>query len=128
LFGNSLEEISENDFDEIVMILQERLLTLGVYIKRNDLEYSYVSKIHFAKNIILPDEIRMQKILEDLSKSDVGNNKDITRATFTNGEALHLYLGVRDEVFYDKIRDIQKPKNRSKDKSITEEEKSMLML
>jgi hypothetical protein len=53
LYLNNLDELEDNDFPEIIEVLQERLKIMGVIAEKEVLESASVSSVHFSRNILL---------------------------------------------------------------------------
>jgi hypothetical protein len=127
LLENSILEIKEDDQPRIMQLLEIKLRSCGIRLNGDRLPYATVGKVHFAKNIILPDNILMANILEEFSKASMGKSYDITKTKHTNtSETLQHFCGSRDHSFYDKVRDILRPQNKSTDKEKTSYEKELI--
>lgn len=127
LFENNLMEISENSKNEIIDKLQIKLRKNGVFIEKDTLFNTNISKIHLGKNIILPNHIFMVNILSELSKTSLGKNYDATKTQHKNtSETFQHYCGSKDYAFYDKIRDILNKAGKSNDKEKTPYEKELV--
>jgi len=124
---NSIMEISEHNQARIMEMLERKLRACGIRLNGNRLPYATVGKVHFAKNIILPDDVLMINILDEFSKASMGKSYDITKTKHTNtSETLQHFCGSRDHSFYDKVKDILRPQNKSNDKEKTSYEKELL--
>lgn len=127
LFGNSLQEAGEVHRDKIISALKNALLRIGVEIKDADVSGARLAAFHICKNISLPYEIRMQEALTELQRVDINKVVDITEKEAKNGGRwLHIYSGNVERVFYDKIADVMRPKNKRKDKSRVDFERSVV--
>lgn len=128
LLGNNLEEISESDFKKIISKLKHRLNLVGVHANENTYKTAIVSKVHFGKNIILPDKYSMESVISELKTTNMGKPYDSTEKIMTKNrdEIFHIYAGTRAYVFYDKIRDILNRKIKSADKHTTTYEKELV--
>lgn len=127
LLENSVLEIKEGDQSRIMQTLERKLRSCGIKLNGDRLPYAIVGKVHFAKNIILPDNILMANILEEFSKASMGKSYDITKTKHTNtSETLQHFCGSRDHSFYDKVKDILRPQNKSTDKEKTSYEKELI--
>lgn len=117
LYGNSLQEVSEVDFEKTLYSLKKALAGAGIVLESNALSSARVSAIHFCKNVPLPPEIRMQEILAELQGVDINKVVDVTKQEFKHGgQVLHIYSGTIERVFYDKVSDAMRPKVKRKDK------------
>jgi len=117
LFGNSLQEVSELDFERVLYALKKALTGVGILLESGTVANARVSEVHFCKNVLLPAEIRMQEILAELTRLDISKVVDITKKEFKHGgQLLHIYSGTIERVFYDKVSDALRPKVKRKDK------------
>lgn len=123
----NVTEPSDGQYPELSHILINKLGLNGIAIHPWNLDEAEVTKIHCAKNILLPPTMTSREIIEELSKCDLGKTTDITKTLYVNqGESLHFYNGTRGYSFYDKARDISRPTNKARDKSKTVHEKGFL--
>ncbi|AKM84478.1 MAG: hypothetical protein VE98_C0001G0019 [candidate division Kazan bacterium GW2011_GWA1_50_15] len=117
LYGNNLEELTDSDFDAVLERLTNSLRDIGVNILKPLLATAQVSAVHYSKNIELEDGYTPSFVIKELMKVNISKKLDITRHGFQNdGQSLQYYATSNSLVFYDKIQDIQKTKNRSIDK------------
>jgi len=117
LYGNNLEELSDSDFDVVLERLTNSLRDIGVNILKPLLATAQVSAVHYSKNIELRDGYTPSFVIKELMKVNISKKLDITRHGFQNdGQSLQYYATSNSLVFYDKIQDIQKTKNRAMDK------------
>ena len=117
LYRNSLQEVSEQDLDTVLFALKKALGGVGVVIESDTIANARVSAVHFCKNVLLPQDIRMQEALAELHRVDISKVFDVTLKEEKNGGRwLHIYSGTVERVFYDKVADAMRPKVKRKDK------------
>ena len=127
LFGNSVQEVSENDFQKVVYAFRKALSNAGVEIESNSIATARVSQAHFCKNVLLPCDIRMQEVLAELKRTDISKAFDITEKEFKPGvQTLHIYSQTVERVFYDKVIHALRPKGKRKDKGRMEREREVI--
>lgn len=127
LYGNSVQEVSDGDFDRVIETLQSKLQEVGIVIEGKYLREARVSAIHFCKNVILPNDIRLQDIIRELERVDISKAFDVTtKETKSGGRLLHIYSGITERVFYDKVADAIRPKNKRKDKGPIDYERTVI--
>ncbi len=115
LYGNNIDELSENQFSEVIHTLQKKIFAMGVNVDRDTLVKSKVIIVHYGKNIQVNSNTN--KILETINKSNVTKHLHKTTKLFKNdGHALYFDNGSWQIVFYDKIKDYYKNKRASVDK------------
>jgi len=117
LYGNSVLEATENDMERVFRALKAALGKVGIVVEVDILAKARLAGVHLCKNIFLPRSIKMQGILNELWRMDISKVVDVTCKEFKNGgRVLDLYSGVIEHVFYDKISDSIRPKNKRSDK------------
>lgn len=127
LFGNSLQEVSDADFEKVLYKLRKALEDVGIQIESEVLANAKVSAFHLCKNVLLPPEIRMKEVLDELGRVDMSKVVDITKVEYKHGgQSLHIYSGTRERVFYDKIADAMRPMVKRKDKGRLERERALI--
>lgn len=127
LFNNSLQELDDEDFDRVISEIKSRLSRMGIKIFEHALRKAVVAKAHFGKNIPLPHPLTVQDAISTLYKADVGKRKDVNVRHYGNdGQALYYYASSANIIFYDKVKDIESPRNRALDKDKLQYEKSLI--
>lgn len=127
LYGNSLQEVSELDFDKVLYALKKALGGVGVVIECDTVANARVSVVNFCKNVLLPQNIRMQEALAELQRVDISKVVDVTLKEEKNGGRwLHIFSGTVERVFYDKIADAMRPKVKRKDKGHINHERAII--
>lgn len=127
LYGNSLQEVSDKDFGKVVTVFRDVLLRVGIEVENEAIASARVSAVHFCKNVPLPRDIRLQDILAELGRIDIGKAFDVTaKETKNGGQILHLYCGTVERVFYDKVVDSMRPKVKRKDKGHIDYERTLI--
>ncbi len=117
LYGNSVLEVIEQDKDRVFTELKFALAKVNIIVEIESIAKSSLSAIHLCKNVFLPRNIKMREILNELNKIDINKVFDVTGKQFKNGgRVLSIYSGVIEHVFYDKISDSVRPKNKRSDK------------
>ncbi|MDD4110593.1 MAG: hypothetical protein PHS54_03460 [Clostridia bacterium] len=126
LFGESLNELEENDFNEVVRVLHKKLDEMGVFVWTKDIEETPVLSFHPAKNIILKNNFTVNSVIRELKKIDIGKRFDIDEKNYRNsGESLHFFTISHAFTFYDKIKDLEKAPKRAIDKEQTIQQLSL---
>jgi len=126
LFGNNLDELGENDFDEVIEKLRKKILEMGARIWSHQIENAEVIAFHPSKNIPLSKGYTSSFAIRELSKVNLNQKLDLERASFRNdGEALQFYSNRHSLVLYDKINDLNKPAKRAIDKDQTKQQTSL---
>jgi len=127
LYGNSVQEVADTDLAKAVSVLQLSLERAGIHIEKKVLLDARVTAAHFCKNIFLPKDILLQDVLADLQRVDINKTVDVTtKETKNGGQILHIYSGVVERVFYDKVTDAMRTKNKRKDKGYIDYERQVI--
>jgi len=127
IFGNNLQEPGNTDFEPAVALLHKRLSNMGIETTKEIIKKAQITKVHFGKNIPLPNPKTSRDAIIELQKGDLGKSFDVDHREYKNtGEALYFYTTPRNLIFYDKVKDLQKPKNKSADKEKTGQEKDFI--
>lgn len=104
---NNLEEVCDEDFEEIIAVLQKRLFELGVSVPPEKIKKAQVVRVDYGKNCKV--QINPALLLQEISKADISKRLDCSKAVYQNdGHALHFLSTHRNIVLYDKLADIKK--------------------
>ena len=127
IFGNSVHETGEEYFGATISQLKRKLSFMGIEVSEEVLRKAIVIKAHFAKNIPLPRPLNAQDSIAGLYRADMGKGKDINMREYRNGgTSLYFYATYYNVIFYDKLRDIATPRNKSVDKNKLKSEKAFI--
>lgn len=127
LFGNSIKELRNDNFDSVIGNLQNRLDRMGIQVFKEHLQKAMVIKAHFGKNIPLEPPLTSQIVIADLYRADMGKRKDIVHRHYeNNGQALYFYATTSNIIFYDKRLDAIKSKGRAMNKIKAKQDKLFL--
>jgi len=126
LFNNNLDELEQTDFDKVVKTLIEKLTDMGVKIFTENIKNAEVLSFHPSKNIPLNGGYTATFAIRELAKIDISKKFDVDFKNYrNNGQALQFYTNSHAIVFYDKINDLNKAKNRSIDKDQTAQQRNI---
>jgi hypothetical protein len=124
LYGNNLQEIEVSDLAKLISFVHDRLYAVGIQCSEESILSAPVSVVHFCKNILLSKDMLLRAILQKISHADVGKAYDTTQDIRTkdnnNSEIIHLYCGVREWCFYDKVKDMKHSNNTIDAQILTE--------
>lgn len=120
IFGNNVDEVCENDFENVLDTLRIRLEDFGVHVYKTYLKIATVSVFHPSKNIILSEGYTASGVIKELGKINLTKKLDLNKYSFRNdGQSIQLYANSHSLVIYDKVQDLRKPRNRAIDKDKT---------
>ncbi|MEW6536439.1 MAG: hypothetical protein AB1454_12590 [Candidatus Auribacterota bacterium] len=109
LYGNNFDEVQDEDFSKVLIMLQKKLREMKVYVPLPILETASVSAIHFGKNIVLTDYSTPFGTLKDIAKIDVNKQLDLNQTDFRNaGHSVKYRANSFEVTFYDKVKDLEK--------------------
>ncbi|MEQ9618426.1 MAG: hypothetical protein RIG61_04555 [Deltaproteobacteria bacterium] len=115
LFGNNFDELVDSDLDKILSELSSRLFDMGVGLRITDLNEAKVTKIHYAKNIVLPDYVIPCMVIGEVRKIDFNLHQELTERDYRNsGHSIRFHANDFELIFYDKKKDLQKSMNTDK--------------
>ncbi len=128
LYGNNFDEISDLDLDNIIMELNSLLNEMGVRLRLFDLRFAKVTKIHYSKNILLPEYVISSMVIGEVKKSNISLFYDISEKDYRNeGHSFRFHTNEFELILYDKIKDLQKS-SKSDRKSIEKDNAIQLNL
>jgi hypothetical protein len=115
LFGNNFDELTENDFEALLIALQSSLYELlGRRFFKTQLAHADIAAWHPSKNIVFLDYTSCQTILNTMGKLDVSKMYDLQKTDFRDGHVVHIHTNSLDIAFYDKMADLRKAKKSGK--------------
>jgi hypothetical protein len=115
LFGNNFDELRETNFEIILDILQSKLASMGVRVKKAVLRKAQVSAIHFSKNIPLTDYSTCSMVLAELGKINLTQRLDLSHTDYRNeGYVIRYHSNSYEIAFYDKIKDMRQARTSEK--------------
>jgi len=128
LYGNNFDELEDSDLDEILTELHSKLFDMGVGLRMNEFKYAKVTKIHYSKNIVLPEYVIPHMIIGEVRKVDVSLHHEIAEKDYRNeGRSIRFHTNDFELIIYDKQKDLQKSKKGDK-KSMEEDNAIQLNL
>jgi hypothetical protein len=111
LYRNNFDELSDNDFPEVIELLQSRLKEMGVKIFTAILEKAPVSSVHYSKNIPLTDGSTPHYYISKIKDANVPLLLDVNESSYQNdGCGFKWHANSYEVAFYDKIHDLGKAK------------------
>ncbi len=117
LFGNNLQELKETDFSKVIEKIQSSLERVSINIKYEAIINARVSYLHLGKNLLLPKNIHPSEVIRTMAKVKTTKAYSNVSERFDNDGALtRLTCGRREDVFYDKVKDMLKTKSKAFDK------------
>jgi len=128
LYQNNFDELSDSDLDKILTELRSKLFDMGVALRMNDLGNAKVIKIHYSKNIVLPEYVIPHMVISEVKKVDISMHYDLAEKDYRNeGHSIRFHTNEFELIIYDKKKDLQKSKKSDK-KSIEKDNSIQLNL
>lgn len=108
VLGNNLEELKEEQADEMLRILSDKLRGMGFEPHREALSRASVAKVHFSKNFLLPREFTASYVVLQLHKAYVNRRFEHREVRYrNNGEQMSIYTKSYSLEFYDKSAEME---------------------
>lgn len=108
IYGNNFDELTDDDFEQIVSKLQSALKQMGVLIFSEVLRASPVSAIHYSKNVVFTDGRIAKYWIDRLEEANIRKSLDTSKDSYQNGGSMFKTHASSFEVaFYDKIRELE---------------------
>ncbi|MBQ8677527.1 MAG: hypothetical protein IJ529_03555 [Alphaproteobacteria bacterium] len=121
LYGENLHEVTDNDFPQIVALLQQVLSVMGIEATEEVLKRTVVNRIHYGKNILLPVGVWCDFVMKDIEKANVSKIYDSGHTDYRNdGHCIRFHTRYHEFAIYDKIKDL-KQQNKSPSRSLEDE-------
>ncbi len=123
MFGNNFDELEESDFEQVVIVLKEKLAQMGIQAYSLGIENALVSLVHYGKNFVLTDYSTPYSYIQEIRKADISRVYDTNQTDFRNeGHSFKYRSNSFEIVFYDKIKDLEKarisPKRSEENKDV----------
>jgi len=129
LFGNNFDELTENDFADVVKKLENTLKDIGVRTYSGAIESAQVSLIHYGKNIVFSDYTTPATYIREVNNSDISQQLDFNQTDFRNGgHSIKFRANSFEFALYDKVKDLQKAKISNKRSEEKENEVQLSLL
>lgn len=108
IYGNNFDELTDDDFEQVVFKLQSALREMGVYIFSEVLRDSPVSAIHYSKNVVFTDGRIAKYWIDRLEESNIRMSLDTSKDSYQNGGSMFkTHTSSFEVAFYDKIRELE---------------------
>lgn len=121
LFGNNFDELADKDLDAVLEKLRKKLATMAVLVKTEDLRRALVTKIHYGKNIVLPNFVIPHMVIGEIKKIDFNLQNELAEKDYRNsGHSIRFHTNDFELIFYDKRKDLEKA-HKSDKKAIERE-------
>jgi len=115
IYGNNLQEVTDDDFDTIILKLKDVLAEMGVEVETSVLINAHVSRFHSCKNVIMEQGVSAQYVISQIAKEDLGARLGNGQTHYQNGGYCARFRTNEYEIaVYDKIADIKQLKTSAK--------------
>lgn len=128
VFGNNIDELTNEDFELVKDVLTETLKSMGVLVYKSQLNEVEVSLIHYGKNVVLDDYTTPYTYMKELRNVDIGKIHDVNQTDYRNGGLSYKFrTNLSEMTFYDKLKDLERSKFSEK-RAIDQDEYCQLSL
>lgn len=105
IFGNNVDEPSEQDFERICEAIFEGLKYYNIRLFRgiDAIKDARVAMIHYSKNFILEHGLSSRASILELQRIDVNSWRDVSLTDYNNGYGFKVHSKYYEVAFYDKI-------------------------
>jgi hypothetical protein len=111
LFKNNFDELTDNDYDEVISVFVKKLYEMSVIVSKEALENALVSSVHFSKNIPLTDGTTPYQYIKKISEGNYKLTADTDKVNYrNNGQLFKLHTNSWEHVIYDKMKEFEKAK------------------
>lgn len=115
IYGNNFVELTDDDFDSVVLEIKKSLDYIGIDITTEQIENAEAVKIDFSKNILFKDHTPASSVIKDIATADISKVYDFDYTKYKNGgQAFHIHTNCENIVIYDKIADLNQAKRSDK--------------
>jgi hypothetical protein len=115
IYGNNFDELTDNQFGDLVRALAEKMKLMGVRVTPEALSQSIVTTVHYSKNVFLTDYTRCSMVLQELAKLNVWKRLDVNSKDFRNeGHVLKWHANSFEICVYDKVADLKQGRTSPK--------------
>lgn len=132
IYDSNLFEITESDFDKVILMLHQKLQNIGIFVSESDIKNSAIWELHTCQNFDMTNNIGVENALKTLNKlvfskkldnSDtVYIHEDSQKYNFIEGSKFGLMCKSYEVCFYDKYKQIcQDQKSREFMEAIKEQ-------
>ncbi len=116
LYGNNIEEVTENQFEEVVDVLYEQLqfLALPTEITKEDIRRAKVRRLDYSKNAMIAELVPGEQFCSMLMRSEHTYKSKYAQTQYRHGELYRENIKKRSIVVYDKLEEFRNslPKNK----------------
>lgn len=115
LFGNNFDELTNENFVEVITLLQSKLKEMGVMVFTSILENAPISAIHYSKNIPLTDGTTPHYLISKIKEANIKLSLDVNQTDYRNdGHSYKWHSNSYEVAFYDKLKDYEMAKKSEK--------------
>ncbi len=128
LYGNNFDEVEAEDISKITSDLSSILETMGVIVLPSILSEADVVKVHYSKNVVLPEFVIPAIVIGEIKKVDITTRLDLSEKDYRNsGHSVRYRTNDSEFIVYDKKKDLQQARVSEK-KSIEKDNAIQLNL
>lgn len=124
LFGDSFNELENDDIYDAVIILSQKLKGMGIKVNEPNIATAPISAIHYSKNIPLTDGSIPYTYLKEIQKANLSLRLDFDQTNFRGeGHSVKFRTNYHEIAFYDKLKELFKA--RISEKKVEEKDNAI---
>lgn len=110
LCGNNLYEFDETSLSDIVRILHERIVEMGItFVSPADIPKLYVRRMDVGKNIMMGGRLEVDSAIRSINNAAITRWLDSGKTDYANGGRRVIFHSKHEEItFYDKDKELKK--------------------
>ncbi len=124
LYGNNIEEVTEDQFEEIVDVLYEQLqfLALPTEISKQDIKQAKLRRLDYGKNAMIAELMPGEQFCSMLMRSEHTYRSKYAQAQYRHGDLYRENIKTRSVVVYDKLAEFRNTlKKKPKELNVREQ-------
>ena len=107
LYGNNLFEVGDSVFSDLACLLSSILEDMSVYTSVENIVQAVVIKVHYSKNVILPDTAIPHTVIQLIKRSDFNARYKSMHTEYANGgDSLRYRTNEFEVILYDKKKEL----------------------
>lgn len=109
LYGNNIEEVTEDQYDDVVKLLCQQLhyLPLQIDIYKKTIERAKVKRIDFGKNTLISELVPADQFCSMLMRSEHRYRSKYAQVQYLHGDLYRENIKHRSVVIYDKLAEFR---------------------
>lgn len=109
LYGNNIEEVTEDQFEDVVDVLYEQLqfLDLPTEISKEDIRQAKLRRLDYSKNAMIAELVPGEQFCSMLMRSEHVYRSKYSQTQYRHGDSYRENIKKRSVVIYDKLAEFR---------------------